>query len=320
MPKVTITKNGILCRINNKFVSLDPKRINMNTINFVSHAHKDHLPIISNNGTILASTETKRIMMHYGLNIKNFVDTLDNFTLIDNGHILGSKGLLLDDLFYTSDICTRNRCFIKGAKVPKCKIIITECTFGLPEFVFPKLEIIVKKVNVLISDLYSKGLPIILLGHALGKAQILTQLFSHWDPIYYHHMIKQINDLYIELGVNLKNGINEIDAEANGLLHKKPWIMITPFMSEKNEFITRMKSKFGAITIGFTGWANSTRFFFGRQHDYSFPLSDHCDFNELINVIHKTNAEKVYTTHGFVNEFSEYLKKIGIHSEPITEK
>jgi putative mRNA 3-end processing factor len=78
-----------------------------------------------------------------------------------------------------------------------------------------------------------------------------------------------------------------------------------------------MKEKYGAITIGFSGWAKSSRFTFGRNSDYSIPLSDHCDFNELVELVRKSGAEKIYTTHGFVEEFATHLKKIGFDAQPL---
>ncbi len=313
-----MTKNGILCEINHKRIHLDPKNTDINGINFVSHAHFDHLPS-KNTGIILASKETNEIASLRGFKITNHVQHLDDFSLIDSGHILGSKGLLFNDIFYTGDICTRNRGFLKGANIPKCKTLITECTFGLPEFIFPKLVEIQKQVNELISDLYAKGIPVILLGYQLGKAQTITQLFGHWGPLYFHDSIKEMNDLHQRFGVLLNDGIGHSEAEKNGLLAKKPWVMVVPMMSEKNSFLKNMKSKYGAITIGFSGWAQSSRFAFGRRADYSFPLSDHCDFNELVDMVKCSGAEQVYTIHGFVEEFAEHLRKIGIKAQPLRE-
>lgn len=315
---IRMTKNGILCEINNKRIHLDPKNTVTTGINFVSHAHFDHLPS-KKNGTILTSVETNEIASLRGFKIVNHVQHIDDFSLIDSGHILGSKGLLFDDVFYTGDICTRNRGFLKGAIIPKCKTLITECTFGLPEFIFPKLDEIQKKVNELISDLYSKGIPVILLGYQLGKAQTITQLFGHWGPLYFHDSIKEMNVLHQRFGVPLKEGIGHTEAERNGFLAKKPWMMIVPMMSEKNPFLRNMKSKYGAVTIGFSGWAQSSRFAFGRRADYSFPLSDHCDFNELVDLVKYSGAEQVYTIHGFVEEFAEYLRKIGVNAQPLRE-
>jgi len=313
-----MTKNGILCEVYEKRVFLDPKNSDANGINFVSHAHSDHLPT-KNGGTILSSIETNEIASLRGFKMENYVDSLEDFSLIDSGHILGAKGLLFDDIFYTGDICTRDRGFLKGAKIPKCKTLITECTFGLPEFVFPKMEEIQKQVNELISELYGKGIPVILMGYQLGKAQTITQLFGHWGPLYFHDSVKDMNSLHQKFGVSLKDGLGHSDAEKNGLLEKKPWIMVAPMMSSKNKFIQDMKSKYGAVTIGFSGWAQSSRFSFGRRTDYSIPMSDHCDYDELVEMVIKSGAEQVYTIHGFVDEFAQQLRKIGINAQPLIE-
>jgi len=313
-----MTKNGILCEANDKKVFLDPKSADTSGINFVSHAHMDHLPS-KNGGTILASIETNEIANLRGFKMQNHVEQLDDCSLIDSGHILGSKGLLFDDVYYTGDICTRDRGFLAGAKIPKCKKLITECTFGLPEFVFPKLDEIKKQVNELVSELYSKGVPVILMGYQLGKAQTITQLFSHWSPLYFHDSVKQMNDLHQQLGVPLIEGMGHSEAQNKGLLDKKPWIMVAPMMSEKNKFLKEMRSKYGAVTIGFSGWAQSTRFPFGRRTDYSIAMSDHCDFNELVDMVIKSGAEQVYTIHGFVEEFAAHLRKMGISARPLRE-
>ncbi len=113
-----MTKNGILCEVNDKRVYLDPKNSDATGINFVSHAHSDHLPS-KNGGTILSSLETNEIASLRGFKMENHVDSLDGFSLIDSGHIPGAKGLLFDDIFYTGDICTRKRGFLQGAKIPK---------------------------------------------------------------------------------------------------------------------------------------------------------------------------------------------------------
>ena len=313
-----MTKNGILCEINENKIFLDPKKTDSAAINFVSHAHMDHLPS-KNGGTILSSIETNKIAHLRGFTMQNHIEKIDDYHLVDSGHILGSKGLLFEDIFYTGDICTRNRGFLDGAKIPKCKTLITECTFGLSEFVFPKLDEIKKQVNELISEFYSKGIPVILMGYQLGKAQTITQLFGHWSPLYFHDSVKEMNDLHNQLGVSLNDGIGHSEAQKKGLLDKKPWIMVAPMMSEKNSFLKEMKSKYGAVTIGFSGWAKSTKFNFGRRTDYSIPMSDHCDFDELVNMVVKSGAEKIYTIHGFVEEFAQHLRTLGISAQPLRE-
>ena len=311
-----MTKNGILYETNEKHVFLDPKNSDTLGLNFVSHAHTDHLPS-KNGGTILSSIETNEIANLRGFKMENHVDSFDNFNLIDSGHILGAKGLLFDDIFYTGDICTRDRGFLYGAKIPKCKTLITECTFGLSDFIFPTLDKIQKQVNELISELYEKGIPVILMGYTLGKAQTITQLFGHWGPLYFHDSVKEMNTLHQKFGVPLNYGLGHSEAEKTGLLSKKPWVMVAPMMSSKNKFVQEMKLKYGAVTIGFSGWAQSTKFSFGRRTDYSIPMSDHCDFNELVEMVIQSGAEQVYTIHGFVDEFANHLRSLGIDAQPL---
>jgi len=315
---IRMTRNGISYNQKGASVYLDPKRAISRGISFISHAHMDHLHN-QNGGTIITSKETSEIAKLRGYKIDNFVESRNSFSMIDSGHILGSRGLLFDDVFYTGDICTRKRGFLKGAEIPKCKTLITECTFGLPEFIFPEIEETVKKVNGVISEMYDRGTPVLLLGYELGKAQTLSHLFGHWSPLYYHDSIKRMNDLHRTLGVHLKNAIGHTQAEKKGLLEKKPWVMVAPYMSETTPFIRKMKSKYGAVTISFSGWAQSSKFKFGRRHDYSFPLSDHCGYDDLIDMVKKTMAEKIYTVHGFVNEFAADLCKQGFDAQPLRE-
>ena len=93
--------------------------------------------------------------------------------------------------------------------------------------------------------------------------------------------------------------------------------MVAPMLPSKNKFVQDMKSKYGAVTIGFSGWAQSTKYSFGRRTDYSIPISDHCDYNELIDMVVQSKAERVYTIHGFVDEFADDLRKRGINAHPL---
>ena len=310
-----MTRRGILCTSGKSTVLMDPRTASEG-INFVSHAHIDHLPT-SNGGTILASEHTAQLASHRGRDLGNYTESVDNCTMYDSGHILGSRSILFHDVCYTGDICTRDRGFLRGARIPKCKTLITECTFGLPEFVFPSMRDIRSKVNEIISMMYSRGVPVVLLGYELGKAQTLSQMFAHWEPFYYHDSIKAINDMHRDWGVSLKPALGHTEAQARGLLDKKPWVMIAPMMRAKSPFIVQMK-KHGAVTVAFSGWANSRRFPFSRGADYFMPFSDHCDFNELTQMVEESGAESVYTVHGFVSEFASYLKTRGFDAQPLS--
>ena len=48
-------------------------------------------------------------------------------------------------------------------------------------------------------------------------------------------------------------------------------------------------------------------------------MSDHCDYDELVDMVKKSGAEQVYTIHGFVDEFAESLRKIDINAQSLLE-
>ena len=125
----------------------------------------------------------------------------------------------------------RERAFMKPAKVPRAKTLIIESTFGRPEYIFPPISEITHKTNKIIAEMYDLGIPVILMGYTLGKAQLLTKLFGHWNPIIYDSVAK-INSVYSELGVKLESVMTYSQAEGRGLLTKnRPWVMVAPLMS-----------------------------------------------------------------------------------------
>ena len=92
--------------------------------------------------------------------------------------------------------------------------------------------------------------------------------------------------------------------------------MISPVLGEDDPFVRSMRSH-GAVTVGFSGWAASRKTGFGRRCDYSFPLSDHCDFPELVRMVVRSGAQKVRTIHGFTEEFAAHLRSQGIDASPM---
>ena len=61
-----------------------------------------------------------------------------------------------------------------------------------------------------------------------------------------------------------------------------------------------------------SGWARDPDFarLFGA--DATFDLSDHCDFDELMDVVELSGAQQVYTVHGYTEDFARSLRRKGI--------
>jgi len=314
MPSVYF--NGcITVEYDGKRIALDPLRYVDADLTFVSHAHTDHLSTDSCN--VLASRETLRIAEVRGYRYASVVDAEDTYSqgleMIDSGHVVGSKSLLIDgEILYTGDLCTRDRAFMKGARLPCCNTLIIESTYGKRGFRFPSIDDVVHRANKLISELYSRGSSVILMGYPFGKAQVITHLFRHWAPMYIHKSVMNINKICRELGIEVGDEHALLYNNNNDML-RGPWIMIAPKQSNATEFVRYMKKHYNAVTVSFTGWAMGGR----MENDYMFPLSDHCDFYELIDVVNRCKPEKIYTFHGYAEEFAGYLRSIGYDAEPL---
>ncbi|HVX02671.1 MAG TPA: hypothetical protein VHA09_05920 [Nitrososphaera sp.] len=318
-------KSGIIVRQKDgTTVALDPSRAPDCDYAFVSHAHIDHMHRKGKGGgssksRLIVSKETSLLAEARGYNIEGREEH-DCFTLVDTGHILGSRGLLINDgdVYYTGDLSIRERAFMKPAKMPHAGTLIIESTFGRPSYRFPAVDDVTHRTNKVISEMYDMGVPVILMGYALGKAQLLTKMFGHWDPVYLHDSVAKMNSVYLHLGVDLKNALSHTEAEARGLLSKnKPWIMVAPLMSGRSTFVQEMKRKYGAVTVGFSGWAIDAGYRYRMGLDYAFPMSDHCDYSELVEAVKACAPDKVYTFHGFAGEFAAALKTMGFDAEPV---
>ena len=322
--RVSYSSYGIFLNLDNKKILLDPNRLVESDLVFVSHAHTDHLYRNSRkkiNVMTLASKETVLIAKERGYHIEEHIEEHNNFKLINTGHIIGSRGLLIDnELYYTGDISTRPRGFMKPSiNYPKVDTLIIESTFGAPQYIFPPISKVIHETNKIISDCYEKGIPVIIMGYSLGKAQLLIDLFKHWDPIYIHDSIFPINNIYRKLGIKLREDLEKFSEAEKGkkLSKNKPWILFAPLMNGKSKFLISVKEKYNPVTIGFSGWSINKKYKFMMNLDYAFPISDHCDYNELIQVVKRCNPRKVFTFHGFAEEFSLDLNTLGYNAEPI---
>jgi putative mRNA 3-end processing factor len=94
----------------------------------------------------------------------------------------------------------------------------------------------------------------------------------------------------------------------------KSSVVVAPPSADGSPWMRR----FGSYSTGIcSGWmqvrGNQRR----RNADAGFALSDHADWNGLLQSVKATGAEKVYITHGFQSAFSRYLNEIGIDAAEV---
>ena len=315
----SVTANGgIQVELGKTRYVLDPHSHVRADYTFVSHAHIDHMHTPAKSEHIIASSVTSELAKARGYDLGETLEATEGVELLDSGHILGSRAIRIqDEVYYTGDASGRARAFLGKCKTRQARILVMETTYGIPEYVFPSTAKLVRDVNTLIASAYDRGTPVVLMGYPLGKAQLLSYFFSSWDPVFYHERVAEMNRIHIEHGVRLKSGkkfdpVADLDRMPHG-----PWVLVSPMASGKSRVMAHLKKKYGAILVAFSGWAMGQGYRYTMGADYSFPLSDHCDYQELLNLVQAVSPEMVYTTHGFAAEFASDLRKVGFSARPL---
>jgi putative mRNA 3-end processing factor len=297
-------KDGIHIEAGKKKVVADAKN-SVGDINFVSHAHFDHLHL--GQGRVVCSSLTAELAeARTGETVQKSESS--DLELVDSGHILGSSAALIKgekDVLYTGDVSTRDRVYLEGFEPVSADVLIVESTYGIPAYTFPEQRVIENRIKDFIQDEQS---PLILFGYSLGKAQKIQKLAEEATnrPLLAHGSVKKMNEVVEKTtDMNFKAkpyGENKELMQENGIL-------IAPSSSSRSNWVKKLVDKTGAVKAGFSGWAATESFKHRGDYDKTFQFSDHCDFNDLIDLVEKVGPEKVYTQHGFDEELASYLKK-----------
>jgi len=300
---------------------------------FYSHAHSDHIPRKIPKTNVICSSITRILVENLVSNFEDgkFHDLYSigdtTFSQIPSGHIIGSTALVIESpdskIIYTGDVSIRNKGFIEPFKPEKCDKLIIESTFGSPEYIFPHYDEVIKETQEQIQKYIEEDIPVILMGYALGKAQMLYHAFSHLsDNVILHESNAKINTLLAEKKVDgAIEATTYQDAKSEGLLEKtKDWIFFTPLQSGRNEFHSSLKNKFNAKLFAFSGWSISPNYKYQMAVDHAIPISDHADFSELIEICEKCNPREIYTVYGPKIQLAAELRKRGFKATPLSKQ
>ncbi|MFA6064523.1 MAG: MBL fold metallo-hydrolase [archaeon] len=303
-----------------KDLCIDPHRMPKGKNVFLSHAHSDHVKL-SKKSTFIATPQTiDLVKQRYGeadflpleLNTKK---KFDGFTmeLKPNGHILGSaQALLTEDgkeNVFTSDFRLQDSLLFKGSEVLPCETLVLETTFGSPQYVFPKQEEVTNELISWVSEKSKQGL-VLLSGYSLGKAQELTRIANEAGVVpIVHDSIFELNNIYKKHGVKLGEYLKlEHNLKDSSVLIMPPQLVDRHLFATVEHFDKR--KIFSALA---TGWEHRGAF------DRTFPLSNHADFNDLLEYVKLSNPKLILTDHGFCEEFARKLNKQGYNAKPLKQ-
>ena len=285
---------------------------------FVSHAHADH--IAAHDEVIL--TEATSLFMRTRLpgkrreHIVNFGERVEfqferetfHLTALPAGHILGSAMAFIEwhdeSLLYTGDFKLRHSLAAEKQQTCRADWLIMETTFGLPRYRFPSEETVRGDIVKFCREALAAGATPVLYGYSLGKSQeILRGLDGSGLPVMLQRDVRKMTKLYEKLGITFP-AHEAFDPET-----ARGKVIIAP----PNSLKTMQKIALGPMrTAVITGWAMDSSCRFRSGTDAAFPLSDHADYDGLLELVNLVQPKKVFTVHGFTREFAQTLRVQGV--------
>jgi putative mRNA 3-end processing factor len=287
-------------------------------VNFVSHAHGDHLYDDSPASVLWSETTAELAAVRRADEAVPAAGDHPDVRLLPSGHIPGSRAALLEDgdrrVLYTGDVSTRDRFFLSGFEPVDADVLVVEATYGRPTYEFPDQADAEARIVEWLQE--TRPTPLLLFGYTLGRAQELQRLVerSRRDGLYVSDAIAEINAV-LERCADLAFDAQVYD---DGVALGPDDVLVLPSQTTRLGFVDAIVEETDAVTAGFSGWAIDDSYRFRAGVDAAFPLSDHCDFPELLELVEAVDPETVYTQHGFADDLAtEIRSRLGIEARAL---
>ncbi|MEM6735213.1 MAG: ligase-associated DNA damage response exonuclease [Bacteroidota bacterium] len=307
------TRKGIFCEKGDFYI--DPWEPVNKAI--ITHAHSDHAKLghqhyLSHHHSIPILKQRLGSIRVEG---KEYEETFYlngvKVSLHPAGHIIGSSQIRVEyngEVWCVSgDYKTDPDPIAEDFYPVKCNTFITECTFGLPIYKWPKENETVRQIESWWIENQKQGKTSLLCAYALGKAQRILSVLNHSiGEIYCHGAIDTVNRIHNEMGI-LKRSFPYLTNDVPKEKLRKA-LVIAPPSAIGSPWASKLKPYSVGTASGWMMLRGSKR----RQNvDRGFILSDHADWIGLNLAIKATQTERVICTHGYTDTFSQWLEYNG---------
>jgi hypothetical protein len=236
-------------------------------------------------------------------------------TLFSAGHVLGSAQLLIEGeagrFVYTGDFKLGRAYTCEPAEVKPCDVLLMECTYGRPQYVFPPRDAVEDAmIEFALAALDARSAPVFY-AYSLGKAQeAMAILGKAGVPLTVHGAVYNMAQVYERCGVHLPPY-----AKYDALTYDGSSALIWPPSGKALPVALRGKPTRSAVL---TGWALDRGATYAYGADAAFALSDHADFPALLRYLELAQPRKVLLNHGW-RDFVWRLRRMGIDAEYLEE-
>ena len=278
---------------------------------FISHAHTDHM---ARHELAYCTPATAELYQHrYGprpTHLMPFGQPLAwadcTLTTHPAGHVFGSAMLSASTsegtLLYTGDFKLRKSATAEPAVPPRAHVLIMESTYGQPRYRLPPRDESIAQLIAIVTRALDDGRTPVIHAYVLGKAQEVTRILTLAGiRVVQHPLIHAISLIYERCGCDL--GPLEL---CDGAPPADAAVVAPP----RRQKAARLHGLRRPVAIGVTGWAIDPAWRWRLGVDYAVPLSDHADFDELVECIERVQPAIIYCTHG-PPEFVVFLRQRG---------
>ena len=293
---------------------------------FISHAHADHLG--AHREVILTAPTARLMQARIGGERREHILELGvhrefsgspnayRLTLLPAGHILGSAMAFIEangqSLLYTGDFKLRRSLSAEPCQPCRADVLIMETTYGRPQYRFPPADKVIGSIIRFCREALDNDETVLLLGYSLGKSQeLLCGLTGAGLPIMLHDAVHALTRIYEDFGRHFP-AYERYDAGA-----ARGKVLLCP----PSAAVSAMIKNLGPVrTAVLTGWALDPQSRFRFHAEAAFPLSDHSDFLDSIELVRRVDPKKVYTLHGFAADFAQSLRQLGFDAQALSQQ
>lgn len=228
------------------------------------------------------------------------------------GHVLGSAQIRIeadgDVWVVTGDYKLVDDGVCAPFEPVPCRVLITECTFGLPIYRWPDAASVHDEIAAWWAECRARSMTALIGAYSLGKAQRILRHLPDDGPILVHGAIAPMIEAHREAGVVLP-------ATLPAISHAKECRGRAIVIAPESAFGTSWIKHFGDCeTAAASGWMRVRGVRRRQSLDRGFILSDHVDWPGLQRAVEASGCEEVGLTHGFVEPAARWFRERGLQT------
>ena len=316
------TPNGLYCPTGD--FTIDPRHPVKRAV--ITHAHADHAR--PGSGFYLCTIECRGVLQARlgpaaDIRTLDYGETLDldgvTLSLHPAGHILGAAQVRLEKDGFTcvvsGDYKTVRDPTCRPLEPLRCQHFISESTFGLPIFRWPAAVQVIGEIESWWRENQAQNRTSVLFAYALGKAQrIIASLETDIGAILTHGAVEAVNQVYRASGVPLPTTRHVGDIRDQVLLARA--LVVAPPSADNPAWMRRFPHPSRGFASGWMRIRGNRR---RRALDRGFVMSDHADWDGLVETITASGAERVDLTHGYAAEMARWLREQGVQAQALPD-